>query len=489
VTVEFRARLQKLRVEPADLPAFRKFVKEATDDSSTWLSLEAVTKLADAPAVEAALKEHPDDSASALVLAQLYRTNGKPDEARRVLNRAARENPGEDKLLEASLQVADELKERARADEARVRVQLARNAFARGQVKDAWQHLDEAASAAPAAVQTAEALEFRGQLCEARGKPKDAAAAYEAWLKLKPDNPKPLEALVHLALAAGDRREAVDRWRHYTLAVGSDAHGLATAADFALRLDRDEDALDLAWRAARKDKPGAAVLRVRGLVYLRRAEYARAAKDLAAALDAAPAGSPPDGEALAGLIRAQLARGELSPALARAAQADRVTDPAPELLRLCMLLRGMDQRRAALEKICPAPSAHSGSWRQRVAVFVCAEHAHATGRPAAEVEQLLAASLAGGVDFGAAYGLRALRELDRGHLTQALADAEKAIAHTPGDPRGFLVRGRVRLERGTPGAADDLEKAALLSVRKAAATADHAARQVKKKAGTADRAR
>ena len=45
--------------------------------------------------------------------------------------------------------------------------------------------------------------------------------------------------------------------------------------------------------------------------------------------------------------------------------------------------------------------------------------------------------------------------------------AEQAITLTPDDYRGYLARGRVRLEREAEGALPDLEKAAALSQRKA----------------------
>jgi tetratricopeptide (TPR) repeat protein len=462
LTVDFRARLEKPRVEPADLAAFRTFIKEATDLSSLWLSTGPVTKLEEAAAVEAALKANPHDTASALVLAQLYRSNSKPDEARRVLERASKENPGEDKLLEMLLLVADELKERSATDKARAQVQLARNAFDRGDMANASQHFEEASHTSSAVVQTAEALEFRGRLSEARGERKDAAAAYEAWLKLQPANAKAQEGMVRLALAAGERREAVDWWRRYTVAVGSDAAGLVTAADFALRLERYDDALDLAWRS-RKGQSGAAAQRISGLVYLHRGKYRRAAKNLAAALEAAPRRSPPDGQVLQALIRARLALGQLSQAVTSAARAARVAGPSPELRRLCTLVRTLDVRRTSLEKECPAPPAQAALWSQLVGSYVCAEQLKADGRPAGEIDGLLTATLAGGVDFGPAYALRAQQALECGRLSQALADAEKAVALSPKEARGWLVRGRVRLERAAPGALADLEKAAKLS--------------------------
>ena len=64
----------------------------------------------------------------------------------------------------------------------------------------------------------------------------------------------------------------------------------------------------------------------------------------------------------------------------------------------------------------------------------------------------LAAALPDGVTLGPAYGLRGLLELEQGRLTIALADADKAVSLSPAEALGYLVRGRVRLERGTDGA-------------------------------------
>src|SRR5262249_25158429 len=97
---------------------------------------------------------------------------------------------------------------------------------------------------------------------------------------------------------------------------------------------------------------------------------------------------------------------------------------------------------------------------------VCAEQAFAEGRPAAEVEALLAKAFVGDVELGPAFGLRALLAVEKGRLTKALTDAEKAVALCPNEGRGYYVRGRVRLERGKEGALADLEKAARLTKRK-----------------------
>jgi tetratricopeptide (TPR) repeat protein len=81
------------------------------------------------------------------------------------------------------------------------------------------------------------------------------------------------------------------------------------------------------------------------------------------------------------------------------------------------------------------------------------------------VEALLAAAFADGLAIGPAHALRGRLALDRGKLARALPDAERAVALSPRDAGGYLVRGRVRLERGAAGALADLEKATQLSGR------------------------
>src|SRR5205823_1595054 len=68
-------------------------------------------------------------------------------------------------------------------------------------------------------------------------------------------------------------------------------------------------------------------------------------------------------------------------------------------------------------------------------------------------------------EVGPAYALRGRLALDRGKLTGALADAERALALGPRDGCAYFVRGRVRLERQAAGALEDLLKAADLTGR------------------------
>jgi tetratricopeptide (TPR) repeat protein len=62
-----------------------------------------------------------------------------------------------------------------------------------------------------------------------------------------------------------------------------------------------------------------------------------------------------------------------------------------------------------------------------------------------------------------------LLALEKGRLSKAGEDAERAIHLTSQEPRGYYVRGRVRLEREQKGALDDLTRAAQLSRRRDAA--------------------
>ena len=127
-------------------------------------------------------------------------------------------------------------------------------------------------------------------------RPDDAARSYQLALAVDKDAEQPLEGLVRLSLAAGKTDEALTYLRRYTAAVGDDFDGLLTAADFALRLRRWDDAFDLASKA-RDQKFHEKEQRILGLVELHRGDFAGAAEHLAKA--------DPDDEVLTGLIRAE----------------------------------------------------------------------------------------------------------------------------------------------------------------------------------------
>ncbi|HEY1375594.1 MAG TPA: hypothetical protein VGF55_02310, partial [Gemmataceae bacterium] len=134
-----------------------------------------------------------------------------------------------------------------------------------------------------------------------------------------------------------------------------------------------------------------------------------------------------------------------------------------ELKAVAKQVREMAKRRDELVK------AAGDNARAAADKLVCAEHLYAAGQAPDRVAALLAEALAGDAPLGPAYGLRAVLNADRGRLTKALPDAEKAVQLAPADFRGYLARGRVLFERGGDGALADLRKAVELSKRSDAA--------------------
>jgi tetratricopeptide (TPR) repeat protein len=260
-----------------------------------------------------------------------------------------------------------------------------------------------------------------------------------------------------LEVTAGQRDDALDHLRRYVFLVGDDPAGLLNAADYSLRLGRTDEAFDLATRAARQRFHEKAY-RILGLAYRQRADHAKAVLHLEKA--------EADAVVLEALIRSHLALGQLRLAEECAERADRAAEPTAGLKQATIIATSLGQRRANVLKMTKVPAGKQEVWDEAAAKFVCAEHAWREGRPTAEVEALLDGAFANGVALGPACGLRGLLALERGRLTKALADADKAVALSPTEARGYLVRGRVRLERATDGALADLAKAVELSGRR-----------------------
>jgi tetratricopeptide (TPR) repeat protein len=241
------------------------------------------------------------------------------------------------------------------------------------------------------------------------------------------------------------------------VAVAGDLEGMVRAADFHLELGRYEDAEDLATRAL-EIRFDARARRILGLVLLHRGDREKAVASLARA-ERTPA-------VREGLIRVRLALGQFREAVKEAEAARGVADSTAGLRRACALVARLQQRRAALAKEVQVPTDRAEAVARALDALVCAEEAHDAGRPADQVEKLLAGVFAGGVEVGPAYSLRGLLALEKGRLAKALADAERALALTKQDARAFYVQGRVRFERGTEGALADLTRAAELTQRK-----------------------
>ncbi len=507
--IVFHTRLERSLVEPADFEEFRKFQEDVGHDYRVWLTLKPARDLADAPLLEAVLALAPEDSASATVLARLYLQHNKNQDARRVLQRA-RSYGDEAELWELSVKAAAGPEEEEKAyrellrrfpdepryaialganlisrdqhEEARLllqpltktatpafqaqaQYQLARSYYRKDDLAKAIKHLTDAAKADPEGLNTVRAHCLRGHILEEMGQPAEAAKAYRQALAVNHDSDEALEALIRLALAAKNTTEALDLVRRFTVAVDEDPDGQLQAADFYLQLKRYEDAFDLASRV-REKKFHEKCQRILGLVYLHRKDYAKAMLHLDKAT--------PDATVLEGLIRSALHLGSLKDLPTRLAQAEKLATPsatgeAVALRATCDKARRLLQRRADLVKELPAPPSKGPEWARALDSLVCAEELYAEGRCAARVEALLSHALAKGLELGPAIGLRGRLALDKGKLHRALADAERAIKLSPAQAMGYYVRGRVRLERGTNGALDDLTKAVELSGRRDAA--------------------
>ena len=179
---------------------------------------------------------------------------------------------------------------------------LARDEYRTDHDADADKHLDEAIKYDPDILNTVRGNVLRGLVYEDLKRPDDAVRSYQLALTVDKDAAQPLEGLVRLSLAAGKTDEAATYLRRYVAAVGDDFDGLLTAADFALRLRRWDDAFELASKA-RDQKFHEKEQRILGLVELHRGDFAAAADHLTKA--------DPDDEVLTGLIRADLALGTL----------------------------------------------------------------------------------------------------------------------------------------------------------------------------------
>jgi tetratricopeptide (TPR) repeat protein len=458
IDVESHLVVEKTRVEPGEIADFTKFQKEVRDGYAVWLYRAESTDPADAAAMEADLTATPGDTELALSLARLYRTNGKPAEATRVLQ-GVLALASDDRVARMLLEVADEQQKAAAVARGQAHWQLARSAAGKARWAEALGEMTKAGESDPTILLSADALDLKGRICERLGKSSEAIAAYQEMLNLDPNDQRALAALIGLEVGK-DQAKALDHLRRYTVAVGAAAPGLAAAADFHLRMDRLDDALDLATRSNRV-VPSAAAERVLGLVHLRRGEHSEAVAHLSAALDRGADKAKPDGTVLEPLIRVRLDQGNLSAAEALAKTASAAVEP-PGLKSLCATVAALGQRKAALLKEVKAPAGKAGDCAKAVERIACAEQAYADGRPVKEVEALLSAGLADGIEVGPGLALRGLLALERGRLSEALADAERAVALSPDEPRGHYVRGRVWLERADGRALAELEKAAAL---------------------------
>jgi tetratricopeptide (TPR) repeat protein/transglutaminase-like putative cysteine protease len=497
----FHTRLEKPRIDPPDFEAFRKFHEEVTKSWRVWVNLTPTQDPADAPALGAWLALAPADRTTASVLARVLELDERKAEARRVLSLGRFFHPQDAKLWEQTVRAASgpqeeeatyremvrrfpgEPKYALALGEARVQrgdgdgaravlapladkgpaevrgaahYQLTRVCLLARQPAEALKHIQAARAASTESVNGVPALQLEGEIHEQLGQGAEAMAAYRKALKRDAEAEGVLAALVRLELAAGKKAEALADLRRYTVLVGDDHAGLVQAAGWHLQLGRQEDAFELASRAQRQ-RFSAEAQRVLGLVYLQRGDHAKAVFHLHRA--------ERDDDVFVGLIRGYLALGKLREAIEAGEAAGKVASPSDALRRSREQAAALAGRRQALLKELRVPPAKAYSWTVAVDAFLGADLAHRGGEPPQRVEAMLAGAFPTGVDFGPAYALRGLLALERGRLGKALADAERALALSPGEARAYLVRGRVRLERLEKDALADLARAAELSRR------------------------
>jgi tetratricopeptide (TPR) repeat protein len=499
--LDFDTRIDETTVMPDDFDEFRKFHDDVNKHYRVWLELKESHDIKDAPALEIWQATNPADSTSAAALAEIYLHNDRKADARRVIDAALVRKPEEAELWELKVRAADTLADeeqcyrkltelfpqeqkylvsfgsilvqRARYDEAQkvlkqaaskgaptLRAQalyyLAQSAFKQDQPAEALGHLEAAEEADAESTSKAPVLRFKAHLLEKVGKNAEAAATYREVLKQEADSTDALAALVRLLLPGKDRQETLTYLRRYTLAVGEDPEGLVQAAEFHLRLDRYEDAFDLAEQAAEKKFDGRSQA-VMGLVYLQRGNTAKAIFHLERA--------PVEAAVAQGLLQSYIRADRLRDAEDLLPKIEKVEHPTARLLQTTLDVAELVKRRNDLLHDIN-PQEKFDLWRNAISHYVCAERGVVEGQPADKIEPMLNEVFSEGIDFGLARSLRGLLYLERGRLQAAFQDSDKAVSLNPKDARGYLVRGRVRLERAAAGALSDLEKAVQLTQNK-----------------------
>jgi tetratricopeptide (TPR) repeat protein/transglutaminase-like putative cysteine protease len=497
--VEFFTRVDKTRVDPDDFDRFRTFQDEVNKSYRAWLTLKPTQELADAPLLEALCRLAPEDGACAAVLAQLYQSNHKSADARRVLERArfyrpddvtlgelaikCAANPEDEEKIQRELMerfpddakyalgLADVLIQRKRQDDARKLLlplttkgtpanrakalfYLARSHYRTDELEPALEHLTAAEKIDPDAVHTVRGYQLKGQILEELRRLPEAVDAFQQELALDAEASFALDHLVRLMLADNKPREAMTYLRRYVVVVGEERAGLLLAAESYLKLGRLDEAFELAARVLQHDPQDKKAERLLGLVLLQRGKFAEAVEHLDKASE--------DAAVLDGLIQAGLAQGRLDEVAARLDKANSIDKPTPELKKNVERAQKLLERRAELLKQTPGPAEKEALRKETLAFVACAEEAARDGK-SADADRLLQLAMGKGLESGAALGLRARLTLERGKLTRALADAERAIQICPNQANGYYVRGRIRLERGQATALVDLEKAVALS--------------------------
>jgi tetratricopeptide (TPR) repeat protein len=505
VEVVFHTRIATPRIEVKDLEAYRKFFDDVYNNYRVYLTIKPTTRNSSIPLLEGLLAVSPQNSFAALTLARIYLENDQQLDARRILKRACYYNPDDSALWELRATAAADTPEEestqrelvkrfpeetryalglaeilitnggklpeARellkglttkgddASRALAHFQLARICYKKDELKQALDHLNEARRIDPGKVNTVRIWTLRGQVLEELNKPAEAMQAYNKVLELDPKNPNPsaLLSLVRLALVTKDKPAALQYLHRYTLVAGKDVSGLLLAAETYLNLAHYDQAFELALRA-REIRFHEKAQRILGLVYLHRGDDAKALLHLEKA--------EPDSVVLAAMIRATINQGKVRDLAPLIDKAGRIDKPS-EMLRLAnQRAQQLVKRRGELNKLVRIPAGKESEYAAALDALACAEEAYHNAAPEKRIRSFLDPACKPTLAIGPALALRGRLALERGKLRLALADATRAIELSPADPLGYLVRGRVRLERTEASALADLEKAAELSSRK-----------------------
>jgi tetratricopeptide (TPR) repeat protein/transglutaminase-like putative cysteine protease len=499
--ITFHIRMEKTVVQPADFAQFRKFQEDVDKVRRSWMSIAPTRERSDIPALLTHLLLEPDDSDSAVVLAQLLRNDGQRDKARKVLQVARFFQPQSLPVWEMTVRLAPSLEEQERAcrnlvrffpDQARYCIELgelcvklndhagafkvlepltkhssdtfkgqaffelAKSALVQNNADQALDYLLSARAAGAERTRGVDVSLLEGEILERLKKPGEAADAYRHVLIVEIDNAAALGALVRLELAGDRYGPALDYLRRYTLAVEADRDGLVQAGNWYLELGRTQEALELALKA-REMKFSAATQRLLGMIYVARGQADKAVLHLSRA--------NLDPEVLQALMRGYLELGRLRDAVDLVPYVEQFKDAPKTLGAQAAVVRELGELRTWYVRDSRVPLQKRLAWSTAIDAFLCADLAYQQGKSSAVVEGLLAKAFEQPVDCAPALALRGLMELERGRLVKALADAEHALKIDAWEARGYLVRGRVRLERLDERALSDLQRAAHLTRR------------------------
>lgn len=503
VELHMHMRLEKVRVEKSEFAEFLKFQEDVGKAYRVWVYLRPTANIADAPLLEKYLADHKQaDPHTAKALARLYLDHDRPEDARRMLDRATPMTPRDRGLWELRIRASANVDDEERLYRAMVQqfsndprdvvalgavcvrrenhgeaqqilapltkhslapvrgaahYQLARSAYRQDNAAAALKHLQGALIADAGSLATPDALHFKARVHEKLGQLKEARQSLEAILDADPNSRDTMEYLVRLELQMGMKEAALDHLRRFTIAAGKDLSSLARAAELHFEMGRPDEAFELASRARDAGFPARAQ-RILGLVHFGRQEYLQAIFHLDR--------GDLDARALSALVQAHLRLGDLDAAQRRAETIARQHGQDKELLAQEKDVSRLIERRGKFLKQWDLPKEQEAAAYRVLNRVLCAERGLDERWPRAQVERLIRDAEDEGFECAPLLALRGFLAVEKGQLRKALADAETALKKSPQEGRAFLVRGRVRLEQGNlNGALSDLRRATELSLR------------------------